>query len=111
MDTRLLRAALYSGSVSPGSGPWKLTAPISPAAARTLVAAFNGGFKFPATEGGYYAEGRLVYPLRAGGASLVIYANGDATVGQWRCHGGPVGAGRNDDKPGDRGSPESHVAC
>jgi hypothetical protein len=83
MDTRLLRAALYSGSVSPGSGPWKLTAPISPAAARTLVAAFNGGFKFPATEGGYYAEGRLVYPLRAGGASLVIYANGDATVGQW----------------------------
>ena len=48
MDPRLLRAQLYSGSVSPGSGPWKLTAPISPVAARTLVVAFNGGFKFPA---------------------------------------------------------------
>jgi hypothetical protein len=83
MDPKLLRAALYSGSGSPGGGPWKLTAPISPAAARTLVAAFNGGFKFPASEGGYFSEGRLVYPLRAGGASLVIYRNGDATVGQW----------------------------
>lgn len=83
IDTRLLRAALYSGSVSPGPGPWKLTAPIKAAAARTLVAAFNGGFKFPATEGGYYSEGRLVYPLRVGGASFVIYSNGDATVGQW----------------------------
>jgi hypothetical protein len=83
MDPRLLRAQLYSGSLSPGHGPWKLTAPISPVAARTLVAAFNGGFKFPAAEGGYYAEGRLVYPLRPGGASLVIYKNGSATVGSW----------------------------
>jgi len=83
MDPRLLRAQLYSGSLSPGAGPWKLTAPVSPTAARTLVAAFNGGFKFPASQGGYYAEGRLVYPLRQGGASLVIYRNGDATVGSW----------------------------
>ncbi len=83
MDPRLLRAQLYSGSGSPGAGPWKLTAPIGTAAARSLVAAFNGGFKFPAAEGGYFAEGRLVYPLRAGGASLVIYRNGGATVGEW----------------------------
>jgi hypothetical protein len=83
MDPRLLRAQLYSGSLSPGGGPWKLTAPISAQAARTLVAAFNGGFKFPAAEGGYYAEGRTVYPLRVGAASLVIYRNGDATVGAW----------------------------
>jgi len=83
LDMRLLRAQLYSGSLSPGGGPWKLTAPIEPAAAKSLVAAFNGGFKFPAAEGGYYAEGKLVYPLRVGGASLVIYRNGSATVGQW----------------------------
>ena len=30
MDPRLLWAQLYSGSVSPGYGPWMLTAPISP---------------------------------------------------------------------------------
>ncbi len=83
MDPRLLSAQLYSGSESPGNGPWKLTAPILPAAARTLVAAFNGGFKFPDSNGGYYAEGRFAYPLRTGAASLVIYKNGDATVGQW----------------------------
>jgi len=83
MDTRVLRAALYSGSLSPGPGPWKLTAPIAPAAARTLVAAFNGGYKFPDSAGGYYAEGRTAHRLVAGGASLVIYSNGDATVGQW----------------------------
>lgn len=83
MDTRLLRAQLYSGSRGPGPGPWKFTAPILPAAARKLVAVFNGGFQFPSAEGGYYSEGRLYYPLRAGGASLVIYRNGNVTVGQW----------------------------
>jgi hypothetical protein len=83
MDTRLLRGQLYSGSQSPGGFGWKLTAPILPAAARSLVAAFNGGFKFPASEGGYLAEGKLVYPLRRGGASLVFYANGNVTVGSW----------------------------
>ena len=83
MDTRVLRAALYSGTLSPGPGPWKLTAPVGPAAARTLVAAFNGGFKFPASGGGYYSEGRIAHPLVAGAASLVIYSNGDATVGKW----------------------------
>ena len=83
MDSRLLRARLYSGSLSPGHGPWKLTAPISSTAALSLVAAFNGGFKFPATQGGYYAEGRIAFPLRPGDASLVIYRNGDATVGSW----------------------------
>jgi hypothetical protein len=49
----------------------------------TLVAAFNGGFLMKDTKGGYFSEGHLVAPLRAGGASLVIYRNGFATVGQW----------------------------
>lgn len=83
VDTNLLRAQLYSGSGSPGGYGWRYTAPIQPSAALSLVAAFNGGFKFPASQGGYYSEGRLVYPLRNGGASLVIYRNGSATVGQW----------------------------
>ena len=39
MDTKLLTPALYSGSVIPGGGPFKHTAPVSPAAAKTLVAA------------------------------------------------------------------------
>jgi hypothetical protein len=83
MDTHLLSARLYSGSVSPGKGPFHFTAPIQPAYARTLVAAFNGGFVMNVAHGGYYTEGRVVDPLRVGAASLVIYANGGVTVGAW----------------------------
>ena len=83
MNTHLLAARLYSGSLSPGGVSWHYSAPITSAAARTLVAAFNGGFLMKDSHGGYLSEGRLVAPLRAGAASLVIYANGMATVGQW----------------------------
>ena len=57
MDTSLLSARLYSGSMSPGGGPYKYTAPVAAAAARSLVAAFNGGFKMGDARGGYYTEG------------------------------------------------------
>src|ERR1700688_2516524 len=83
MDTRLLSARLYSGSQSPGKGPYRFTAPIQPAYARTLVAAFNGGFKMNVARGGYYTEGRVVDPLRTGAASFVIYANGGVNIGAW----------------------------
>lgn len=83
MDTHLLQATLYSGSASPGGLFWKYTAPIQPAQAKTLVAAFNGGFKMPSSNGGYYSEGKLVSPLRRGAASLVVYKSGLATVGMW----------------------------
>lgn len=83
MDTALLSARLYSGSMSPGGGPYRYTAPIQPAQAASLVAAFNGGFVMNVAGGGYYTEGRMVYPLVAGAASLVIYANGSVNVGAW----------------------------
>ena len=83
MDTRLLDARLYSGSGSPGGGPYRYTAPIRPASARSLVAAFNGGFKMNAAKGGYYTERRTVDPLRAGAASLVIYHDGSVDIGAW----------------------------
>ena len=83
MDTRLLAARLYSGSKSPGGGPYRYTAPIQQASARDLVAAFNGGFMMHAAEGGYYTEGRMIDPLRPGAATLVIYANGSVNIGAW----------------------------
>ena len=57
MDTSLLRARLYSGSLSPGGLFWKYTAPVSPGAARSLVVAFNGGFLLKASNGGYLSSG------------------------------------------------------
>ncbi|MHB1582190.1 MAG: phosphodiester glycosidase family protein [Acidimicrobiales bacterium] len=83
MDTRLLSARLYSGSLSPGGGPYTYTAPVEPPQAATLVAAFNGGFQMQAAGGGYYTEGRMVVPVRAGAASLVIYKDGSVDVGTW----------------------------
>jgi hypothetical protein len=83
MDTKLLSATLYSGSTIPGGGPWQYTAPVSPQAATTLVAAFNSGFRMSDAEGGYYTQGQTVYPLRQGDASFVVYKDGTATVGQW----------------------------
>ena len=83
MDTKLLRARLYSGSLSPGGLFWKYTAPVSLRASRTLIAAFSGGFLLKDSHGGYLSEGHLVAPLRSGAASLVIYKNGFATVGKW----------------------------
>jgi len=83
MDASLLRAALYSGSTIPGGGPWQLTAPISPSAAISLVAAFNAGFRMPDANGGYFTQGKTVVPLRQGAASFVIYADGSATVADW----------------------------
>ena len=83
MDTSLLSARLYSGSMSPGGGPYKYTAPVTRMAAASLVAAFNGGFKMADAHGGYYTEGRMIRPLVRGDASLVIYANGSITVGAW----------------------------
>ncbi len=83
MDTHLLAARLYSGSRSPGGGPYRYTAPIKLASARRLVAAFNGGFLMKDARGGYYTQGRVLDPLRPGAASLVIYADGSVNVGAW----------------------------
>ena len=83
MDTHLLSALLYSGSKSPGGGPYLYTAPVEPTQAASLVAAFNGGFLMDSAGGGYLTEGRVVVPLVAGAASLVIYANGAVNIGAW----------------------------
>ncbi|HWD55774.1 MAG TPA: phosphodiester glycosidase family protein [Acidimicrobiales bacterium] len=83
MDTNLLSAQLYSGSKSPGGGPYQFTAPVLPAQATSLVAAFNGGFLMKDAGGGYVTEGKTVYPLVSGAASLVIRSDGSVNVGAW----------------------------
>jgi hypothetical protein len=83
MDTKMLSMQLYSGPYIPGGGPYPFTAPILPKAATSLVAAFNAGFRMKDAAGGYYTDGKTVDPLRKGGASLVIYKNGSATVADW----------------------------
>ncbi|HVB00495.1 MAG TPA: phosphodiester glycosidase family protein [Acidimicrobiales bacterium] len=83
MDTKLLNMRLYSGSYIPGGGPYKYTAPISSTASKSLVAAFNAGFREQDAQGGYYTDGHVILPLRNGAASLVIYKDGSANVVNW----------------------------
>lgn len=83
MDTKLLKMRLYSGSYIPGGGPYKYTAPISPSASTSLIAAFNAGFREQDAQGGYYTDHHTVIPLRVGGASMVIYKNGAANILSW----------------------------
>jgi hypothetical protein len=83
MDTKLLKATLYSGSQIPGGGPYSHTAPISPSDSTSLVAAFNAGFLMSGANGGYYTDGKAIDPLRTGAASFVVYKDGTSTVGQW----------------------------
>ena len=83
MDTRLLRATLYSGSTIPGAGRFAHTAPIPGPAAKSLVAAFNAGFLMSNADGGYYTDHRTIIPLRNGAASAVIYRNGAINIADW----------------------------
>jgi hypothetical protein len=83
MDTKLLRATLYSGTQIPGPGTYSHTAPVSAADAQSLVAAFNAGFLTSQSNGGYYTDGRVVVPLADGAASFVVYRDGTSTVAQW----------------------------
>ena len=83
MDTKILSGQLYSGSQIPGSGPFPFTAPISAVASKTLVAAFNAGFRMQDANGGYFTNNKMILPLRPGAASVVVYKDGTMNIGQW----------------------------
>ena len=87
MDPRLLQAQLYSGSYIPGGYHFSHSAPITAAASRTLVAAFNAGFRMQDANGGYYTDGRMIIPLRRGAASVVVFKDGTMTLGAWGTKG------------------------
>jgi hypothetical protein len=83
MDTNLLTAQLYSGSVIPGGGPFSHTAPVSAKNTEDLVAAFNAGFLTSDSNGGYYTDNKMIVPLRKGAASVVIFKDGRMDIAKW----------------------------
>jgi len=82
MDPTELHINLVPGSQEPG-GTWTIAPYITPAELPTVIAAFNGGFRFQDAHGGFYLDGRTAVPLVAGAASMVIYSNGKVNVGAW----------------------------
>ena len=82
-DQSRLRAAMFNGSEVPGGGPWVNSKKIPDRALRSLIAAFNGGFRFEHDPGGYVTEGRTVRKMKKGYATIGIDAQGILHVGVW----------------------------
>jgi hypothetical protein len=91
LDPKLVAGRLHEGvpEGDPG-GTWSTPSYITPELAKTVAAAFPGGFRTDqsnvGSNGGYYDDGREATkpgPLRVGAASLVIYRDGTAKVGTW----------------------------
>ncbi len=82
IDTKVLRFNLMPGFIEP-RGSFIRPPSITAAFRATVIAAFNGGFKFKDSRGGFFLGGVTPVPLIDGAASLVIYSDGTATVGQW----------------------------
>ena len=83
MDTKLLKATLYSGSQIPGGGPYSHTAPVRPARRDSLVAAFNAGFLMSAPTAATTPTARRFSPFGRARRPSSSTSNGTATVGQW----------------------------
>lgn len=79
----LLRAALHNGGETPGGSGWRNKDKIAERARPSLVASFNGGFRFEHKPGGYVTEGRTVRTMRKGYATFGIRTDGTSTVGVW----------------------------
>lgn len=82
-DPNKVRAGLFNGSEIPGGKGWRNSSKIKPTAAKSLIASFNGGFRFEHEPGGYVTEGRTIRKLRKGYATFGIRTDGTSTIGVW----------------------------
>jgi hypothetical protein len=82
VDPAATRLALYAGTSEP-YGSWPRQGAVAATDVPWLLAAFNGGFKIYSYQTGWYEAGRTAVSLQPGAASLVIFANGTATVADW----------------------------
>ena len=87
IDQSRVRAQLIAGTRDPG-GTWPEGAQVPASERNRLVAAFNAGFKFGDTRGGFATDGRTSKPLVDGLATAVIDTRGRLAIQQWT--GGPT---------------------
>jgi len=84
VDPSRSRVQLVAGTELPG-GTWSHPPQITADECSSAILAFNGGFRFDQSAGGWYSDGREAagLPLQDGAASLVTFADGSVTVGTW----------------------------
>ncbi|MDA8196888.1 MAG: hypothetical protein M0019_06755 [Actinomycetota bacterium] len=73
---------MFAGTSQPG-GSWPYEGSIPQSLWPKLIGAFEGGFIFNQSNGGWYADGRYGLPLVQGAASIVSYSNGTVDIGAW----------------------------
>jgi hypothetical protein len=83
VDHRVTQVRLVPGRTLPGHGPWPDGYGVPIGLQQRLLAAFNSGFRMQDSRGGFYLGGRTVGGLQDGAASLVVHADGTATVEAW----------------------------
>jgi hypothetical protein len=83
-DQPTLELHLHAGTADEGAAGWRYGPAVSRGERPLVVGAFNGGFKFSTSPGGFESYGRTAVPLRAGLGSIVTYADGFTDVGSWR---------------------------
>ena len=86
IDPHRASVSLYAGLKEPPGGASHGPTDVPPAHRSTLLATFNSGFKHSDGSGGFFANGRLLEPLQAGLASIVLSRSGAVDVRAW--HGG-----------------------
>jgi hypothetical protein len=96
IDQASLRAVLFNGTEVPGGSNWENGAKVPNELSESLVFAFNGGFRREHARGGYFTEGREVWPLVRERATLAIDSDGRVHIGTW---------GRDIDPAGFEGTP------
>ena len=79
----LVHTALFNGTEMPGGKGWKNSSKIKGKALPSLIASFNGGFRFEHEPGGYVTEGKTWQRWRKGFGTLGIRADGSRTIGIW----------------------------
>ncbi len=76
------RTQIYAGTSQPG-GSWPYEGAIASSNQASLIAAFEGGFIFNVSHGGWYEAGSTGPPLVTGAASIVEYNDGKINIGAW----------------------------
>jgi hypothetical protein len=84
-DHQRTRVSLYPGIREP-PGAGNVAGQIPTGARRSVLAAFNGGFKHKDSGGGFVSQGRLIEPLVAGQGTIIGMKDGTVDVRTW--HGG-----------------------
>jgi Phosphodiester glycosidase len=83
IEQNTTHAAMFNGSDIPGGKGWALTNRVPDDHQASLIAAFNGGFRFEHIAGGYKTEGRVVRELKNGEGTLAIDRNGKVSIGEF----------------------------